>query len=89
VILIRDRVELHQRIAARSFAMFEDGVVEEVTACGEIGPTAAQAIGWREIRALVRGELTREQCIDAITQATRQYARRQLTWFRGRKRSRS
>jgi tRNA dimethylallyltransferase len=82
VILLRNREELHERIAARTLAMFENGVVEEVAACGEIGSTASQAIGWREIRALLEGKLTREECIDSIAQATRQYARRQLTWFR-------
>jgi tRNA dimethylallyltransferase len=82
VILLRNREELHERIAARTLAMFENGVVEEVAGCGEIGSTASQAIGWREIRALLEGKLTREECIDSIAQATRQYARRQLTWFR-------
>jgi tRNA dimethylallyltransferase len=47
-----------------------------------LGPTAARAIGLREIQALLRGELTRAACEEAIVIATRQYAKRQLTWFR-------
>ncbi len=46
------------------------------------GSTALQAIGLREILALLRGELTESQCREAIVRATRQYAKRQLTWFR-------
>ena len=82
VLLVRDRAELHQRIAQRTEAMFGAGVEDEVRAVGEVGPTAAQAIGLREIRALLAGEITRSACIEAITLSTRQYAKRQLTWFR-------
>jgi tRNA dimethylallyltransferase len=83
VVLSRDRDELHARIDARTLAMFEAGVVEEVARAGEsIGPTAAQVLGLREIRSLLAGHITREACIAAIQQATRNYARRQLTWFR-------
>ena len=82
VLLVRDRAELHQRIAQRTEAMFAAGVEDEVRAVGEVGPTAAQAIGLREIHALLAGEITRSACMEAITLATRQYAKRQLTWFR-------
>lgn len=78
----RERTDLYGRIDARTEAMFADGVVEEVRAAGEIGPTAGQAIGLREIRAWMAGEMTRAECIGAIQQATRQYAKRQLTWLR-------
>jgi tRNA dimethylallyltransferase len=62
--------------------MFEAGVIEEVAAAGEIGATASQMIGLREIRDLVAGQISRAECISAIQQATRRYAKRQLTWFR-------
>jgi tRNA dimethylallyltransferase len=62
--------------------MFAEGVVEEVRACGEVGETAAQAIGFREIQSLLRGEISESECVAAIQQATRHYAKRQLTWFR-------
>jgi tRNA dimethylallyltransferase len=82
VILTRSRDELHAAIEARTAAMFSAGVVEEVARAGETGPTAAQMLGLAEIREHLAGRMTREQCIAAIALATRQYAKRQLTWFR-------
>jgi tRNA dimethylallyltransferase len=82
LLLLRDRRELHARIAANVRSMFERGVVSEVARLAQIGPTAAMAIGLREIQALQRGELTEAQCEDAVLLATRRYAKRQLTWFR-------
>lgn len=82
VFVFRDRDDLYQRINLRVEQMFADGVVEEVRTLGEIGATAQQAIGWWQIRALLGGEMTMPECIAAIQQATRQYAKRQLTWFR-------
>ena len=84
VLLERTREELYARIDRRTHAMFEEGVVEEVRAAlaaGGVGPTAGQVIGWREITALLRGEMTQGEAIAAIQQATRRYAKRQLTWF--------
>jgi tRNA dimethylallyltransferase len=81
-ILTRPRESLHFRIAQRTAAMFREGVVEEVAAIGELGPTASQMLGLREIRALIAGDLSREECEERVAQATRQYAKRQLTWFR-------
>ena len=84
VLLERTREELYERIDRRTRAMFEQGVVEEVRAAltaGEVGPTAEQVIGWREITALLRGELTQAEAVAAIQQTTRRYAKRQLTWF--------
>jgi len=76
----------HQRhsiaISDRTRAMFDAGVVEEVAAVREIGHTAEQMIGFREIRELCQGNLARGECVELIAQATRQYARRQMTWFR-------
>ncbi len=82
VVLTRDRDELYARIERRTSMMFADGVVEEVRALPEIGPTAGQTLGLREIRAHIAGKLTRDECISAIQQATRRYAKRQMTWFR-------
>jgi len=81
-LLTRDRAELDARITGNVQAMFPSGVVAEVGRLTEIGPTAARAIGLREIQALRRGELAERQCLEAITLATRRYAKRQLTWFR-------
>ena len=82
VLLLRDRADLYQRINDRVNAMFRDGVEEEVRALAEVGPTAASALGFKEIRALITGQISREECIAKIQQATRRYAKRQLTWFR-------
>jgi tRNA dimethylallyltransferase len=82
VFVFRDREELYQRINQRVEAMFEQGVIEEVRAAGVMGTTASQMIGFREIRELLDGKISLTQCIAEIQQATRRYAKRQLTWFR-------
>ena len=82
VLLLRDRDDLYQRINERVNAMFRDGVEEEVRALQDIGQTAASALGLKEIRALIAGQISREECIAKIQRATRRYAKRQLTWFR-------
>jgi tRNA dimethylallyltransferase len=82
VIVSRPREELHRRIELRKEAMFTAGVVAEVAAAGPIGPTAGQMLGLREIQAHIAGDLPLQACKAAISLATRQYAKRQLTWFR-------
>jgi tRNA dimethylallyltransferase len=79
----RDRAELYARIDQRVEEIFRAGVVEEVRAAKNIGPTAEKTLGLREIRALIAGEISQTECIAKIQQATRRYAKRQLTWFRG------
>ena len=78
----REKPDLQARIDRRVEEMFRDGVEEEVRICGETSPTAAQALGFREIQALHRGQLSRQDCLAQIKQATRQYAKRQATWLR-------
>ena len=82
VFLFRERNDLYQRINLRVEQMFAEGVVEEVNAVGQIQGTASQALGLREIREMLGGKMTAPECIAAIQQATRRYAKRQLTWFR-------
>ena len=85
VLLERAREELNDRIDRRTVSMFREGVVEEVRAAraaGGMSATAEQVIGWREITALLKGEMTQSEAIASIQQSTRQYAKRQLTWFR-------
>jgi tRNA dimethylallyltransferase len=82
VFVHRDREELYTRINQRVEGMFESGVIEEVRAAGKISSTASQMIGFREITELLKGRMSISQCIAAIQQATRRYAKRQLTWFR-------
>src|SRR6266576_2093677 len=82
VFVFRDREELYARINQRVEAMFEHGVIEEVRAVGAIGATASQVIGLRQIREVLDGKMSLSPCIAEIQQATRRYAKRQLTWFR-------
>jgi len=82
VFVFHDRDELYDRINRRVEAMFDSGVIEEVReACG-MSETASKMIGLREIRELLDGKMSILQCVAAIQQATRRYAKRQLTWFR-------
>jgi tRNA dimethylallyltransferase len=85
VLVVRDREELYARVNQRVEAMFENGVIEEVRAAGKVSSTASQMIGFREIHQLLDGPADAGsilQCVAAIQQATRRYAKRQLTWFR-------
>jgi tRNA dimethylallyltransferase len=82
VFVFHDREALYARINQRVEAMFENGVIEEVRAAGKVSSTASQMIGFREIHELLDGKMSISQCIAAIQQATRRYAKRQLTWFR-------
>ena len=81
VFVFRERAELYERIDRRVEKMFAEGAVEEVRALGDLGSTAEKALGLREIRALLAGETSETECIAKIQQATRRYAKRQLTWF--------
>lgn len=83
ILLFRNRAELYERIDRRVENMFAQGVVEEVRAVRDLSSTAQKALGLREIRALLAGEISEKDCIASIQQATRRYAKRQLTWFRG------
>jgi len=82
IFVFRDRDELYARINQRVEAMFECGVINEVRAAGTTSATASQMIGLREIRELLAGKKSLSECIAEIQQATRRYAKRQLTWFR-------
>ena len=82
VFVFRDREELYERINQRVEIIFERGVIEEVRDAGVTSATASQMIGLREIRQLLAGKKSLTQCITEIQQATRRYAKRQLTWFR-------
>jgi tRNA dimethylallyltransferase len=82
VFVYRDREELYERINRRVETMFENGVIEQVRTAGEVSMTASQMIGFPEIHQLLECKMSISQCIAAIQQATRRYAKRQLTWFR-------
>jgi len=76
---------LYGRIDRRVDVMLEQGLLQEVQTLLEKGlleGTAAQAIGYKELLAHFRGEMTLEAAADLIRQKSRNYAKRQLTWFR-------
>jgi tRNA dimethylallyltransferase len=84
--LMPSREMLYERIDARTKAMIESGWLAEVRELLDAG-IAENAkifdfIGYREMLAVVRGELTTEKARAAIQVATRHYAKRQMTWFR-------
>ncbi|WP_244513320.1 tRNA (adenosine(37)-N6)-dimethylallyltransferase MiaA [Devosia insulae] len=88
LVLNPDRELLRQRIAQRFETMFSAGAVEEVEAllALELDPSlpAMKAIGVPEITAMLAGELEQDVAIERAVIATRQYAKRQRTWFRNR-----
>jgi tRNA dimethylallyltransferase len=84
IALERPRVALAEKIEQRVDEMFERGVVAEVAAVAAIGATASQAIGFQLIRSFLTGALDISACREAIKQQTRNYAKRQMTWFRRR-----
>lgn len=85
LVIQRTRADLHARIALRTRAMLDGGAIEEVAALSNVSTNCGKAIGFREIRALLAGEVDRATCEDLINAATRQYAKRQETWFRREK----
>ena len=88
IVLMPERGALRRRIGERFEAMMEAGAVEEVEAllALELDPSlpAMKAIGVGEISAMLAGEMTREEAVEKAVTATRQYAKRQSTWFRNR-----
>ena len=79
-----DRAELDRRIDARYQAQLAAGFLDEVSALAALplSRTAAQALGYRELLAHVRGELSFDEALAEASQRTRRFARRQERWFR-------
>ena len=81
-----DMAERYERIEKRCDAMIEQGLLEETEKLLSMGifeknPTAAQAIGYKEMLGCVRGEMSLSEARERLCIATRQYAKRQVTWF--------
>jgi tRNA dimethylallyltransferase len=85
IVIQRTRPDLHARIAARTRMMLDGGAIEEVAALSKVSTNCEKAIAFREIRKLNAGEIVRATCEELINAATRQYAKRQETWFRREK----
>jgi tRNA dimethylallyltransferase len=86
IFLYRDRKELAERIETRTLEMIEQGLCEEVERILSMGYSPdlkpLQSIGYRQIIEHIQGRMTLDEAIKDIQRETRQYAKRQLTWFR-------
>ena len=86
IVLMPERGLLRQRITHRFEDMMGSGAIEEVKSLLKLAldPNlpAMKAIGVREIAAHIRGDITADEVIELASIATRQYAKRQMTWFR-------
>ncbi len=86
LVVLPERKLLHARIDGRFAQMMDEGAVEEVEALLslKLSPQAPvmKAIGVSQISALLSGEMSRDQVVETASAATRQYAKRQMTWFR-------
>ncbi len=89
VLNFKDRADLYSRIDKRVDIMEQQGLfkeVEELLASGlPESCTAMQAIGYKEVVASLKGEISKQDALDLIKQSSRRYAKRQLTWFRKNK----
>ena len=81
-----NRQDLYDRIDRRVEAMVKDGLIEEIRSLLDSGVpekcTAMQAIGYKEFTDALAGRATIADAIAQVQQASRHYAKRQLTWFR-------
>ncbi len=79
----KNRDNLYERVNRRVDIMMAEGLLEEAkkVLSGEL-KTSAQAIGYKELKPFINGDLPLEACVEKLKQSTRNYAKRQLTWFR-------
>ena len=87
ILAANDRAELHQRIEARFLGMLEQGFVEEVEGLKaradlNLSLPSMRCVGYRQLWQFLDGELSRQEMIDKAIAATRQLAKRQITWLR-------
>ncbi len=86
-VAFRDKKLLYNRINQRVDDMMKQGLLEEARAfyVRENSATSAAAIGYKELKPYFDGEKSLASCIDSLKTATRQYAKRQGTWFKKNK----
>jgi tRNA dimethylallyltransferase len=80
-----DRSALYRRINQRAQRMFDEGLIEETQKLLEQYGTTARplaSLGYKQATQFLRGDLTRDQALESAQQAHRNYAKRQMTWFR-------
>lgn len=84
--LTMNRADLYKKIDERTEKMFSAGLVEEVKKLLDGGVNknsqAMQGIGYKEVVQYLQGDLTLQETISKVSQATRNFAKRQLTWYR-------
>ena len=80
--ITRERDDLYRRINERVLGMVAAGLVPEIAALSPLSPTAEKAIGVREVRQHLQEGLPLGVAVEAIQQASRRYAKRQVTWFK-------
>lgn len=89
VVLDRPRAELDLRIDRRVDEMIAEGWLEEARHLHALGlpdhSPARKALGYRELFRVIDGEWSMDQAVEEIKKQTRQFSRRQMTWFRGRR----
>ena len=85
IYLIWDTETLRQRINQRAEIMLSSGAIQEVADLPSASITCEKAIGVSQIRSHLAGEISLDECVELIAAATRQYAKRQRTWFRKEK----
>ncbi len=83
-ITYKERNVLYDRINRRVDLMIENGLVDEAKSffSSDYSKTAVASIGCKEIKPYLDGEKTLDECLEKLKQSTRNYAKRQLTWFR-------
>lgn len=86
IFLSQDKPDLYRKIDSRVDKMMQNGLVDEVKKLREIGLNmdcqCMQAIGYREILSYLEGEIELDTAVNLIKQNTRNYAKRQITWFK-------
>ena len=86
LVVLPDRTVLHDRINRRFEQMMDEGAIEEVEALLSLGlkpeMPAMKAIGVAQIADMLAGRISRHEAVERASAATRQYAKRQMTWFR-------
>lgn len=87
ILTVNDRAALHRCIEQRFLQMLEQGLIDEVSALRRRGDLdlsmpSMRCVGYRQVWQYLDGELSRERMIDKAIAATRQLAKRQITWLR-------
>ena len=83
--MLPERKFLYETCNARLIKLFDNGAIEEVkflyTHYGKLQTSAMKALGVSEIISYINGDITRQDAIELASIRTRQYAKRQITWF--------